>query len=339
VASTFTRLYRYAKAVGADAKENFTTEALRAAIETDARPMLIALRTIGFEEASDIRDVATQCSIAGAGIIDLILTLGLSEGRRRTIWIEVKVDADESGDQIANYRRFIEKLPENHRPALVVLGPRSLRDGVLWLSWQQVRVAINGSGTASSYWLDLKTYLEEIRMADNYDEPLSQAELEVLGRARSLLGKTTRMLTPFALAANGIWRGAGWPDTEADVQSFMLGLFGRLGTYRIGNVLSGWHGLSAGLHHSPAGEARIGLWIWMNPKRVFERSVVLEAAAKVPLGDEWHLAQGDWEVFGAYRAATQFATHADATSWLIDRFVQMRDVGLLDLLKQVGAGR
>lgn len=37
MASSFLRLYRYAKAVGAEAKENNTTEALRAAIERSSR--------------------------------------------------------------------------------------------------------------------------------------------------------------------------------------------------------------------------------------------------------------------------------------------------------------
>ena len=47
MASTFTRLYRYAKTSGvAEAKENFTTEALRAAIESDEDGRGLSLRSL-----------------------------------------------------------------------------------------------------------------------------------------------------------------------------------------------------------------------------------------------------------------------------------------------------
>jgi hypothetical protein len=261
----------------------------------------------------------------------MVLTV-IHAGARRSLWIEIKVDADESGSQIANYQRYIGGLAEPHRPGLVVLGPKSIGQGVPWLSWQRLRQAITESGTSSPYWTDFKTYLEEIRMADNYDEPLSRDETQVLGPARSLLGKTTRMLTPFAVEANRVWRGAGWPETESDVQGFLLSLFGRLGTFRIGNGLSAWHGLSAGLHHSPSGDARIGVWVWMNPRRVRERRNVLDAAATITPGEEWYATEGEWEVVGAYRPAGDFATHGDATNWLAAKYVQLRDLGLLEVL-------
>ena len=115
--STFTRLFRYAKGVGADAKENYTTEVLRAAIETDARPLRDALKAgVRIDVAStSVVSVETQFAIATAGIVDMVLSF-VDADLRRTVWIEVKVDAGESGDQLANYARFISSLPEGHRP-------------------------------------------------------------------------------------------------------------------------------------------------------------------------------------------------------------------------------
>jgi hypothetical protein len=333
--STFTRLFRYAKGVGADAKENYTTEVLRAAIETDARPLRDALKAgVRIDVAStSVVSVETQFAIATAGIVDMVLSF-VDADLRRTVWIEVKVDAGESGDQLANYARFISSLPEGHRPTLIVLGPKLLRDGVPLLKWQVVRDAIVRSGTASPYWLDLKTYLEEIRMADNYDEPVTGVEAQALAPARNLVGKLARILTPFALEADAVWRGAGWPPTESKVVDTLLQKFEEKGTLTIANDAGRHAGLSAGLYHDPAtGDAWLGLWIWMNPRKVAERRALLDMAPPLSaLGDEWHRDEAEWELLGAYRRLVEISTHAEGTSWLRAKLVQLRDAGLLDLV-------
>ena len=335
--STFMRLYRYAKAVGAEAKENYTTEALRAAIESDPRPITLALHDLGVI-ASEPRgpiQAQTQFAVRGTGIIDLQLVFVEGE-MRRLVWIEVKVDAEESGDQIANYQRFMATMAEEHRPTLVVLGPKPLRDGVPWLSWQRLRAAIKRTESTSPYWTDLITYLGELRMADNYDEAVTPREAQALFPARSLLGKLVRILTPFAAEANGIWRGAGWPDSEKKVTEALLSVFQTHGTFTIANGISPSSGVSAGLYHEPlTNDGWLGLWLWIKPNRVAERQAILGAANQVTTwGDEWHRDQGEWELFGAYRRLVEVESHANGQGWLSAKLVQLRDAGLLDLMRR-----
>lgn len=337
MASTFTRLYRYAKAVGAEAKENYTTEALRACITTDARPFVLALRRAGiFDVAADANlSVQTQLAVKGAGQIDLVVTIAAEP---RPFWFELKVDAGESGDQVSNYEAFIASLAEPNRPRLVVLGPEPLRDGLPWLSWQHLREAIVESRTASPYWHDFKTYLEEIGMADSHDERVSDSEVRALRSARRLLGKASRILTPFAQAASKAWPGSLWPLTEAKVVDAVASSFVSHGTLSIGNATNLRANVSAGMYHEPLTEdAWLGLWIWCRPNRVRERRAILDIVECRSWADDWFRDGAEWELFGAYRQLVSFESHAAATAWLTSCLVQLRDAGMLDLLPKLKA--
>lgn len=101
MASTFNRLFLYAKAAEAEALENFTTEALAACIRDDDAPMARALRSVGVLPTDDVETRVvphTQVAVAGAGVIDLILQTE-SGDRLGEVWIEVKVYAGQSGSQ------------------------------------------------------------------------------------------------------------------------------------------------------------------------------------------------------------------------------------------------
>jgi hypothetical protein len=332
------RLFRYAKAIGAEAKENYTTEALRAAIETDGRPIVRALRSAGILDlasATEVR-VQTQLSVSKVGQIDLVVT-ATSASSSVVCWIEVKVDAGEGGDQLASYERFIASLPETKRPTLVVLGPTKLREGVPWLPWQKLREAIVSSGTTSPYWLDFKMYLEEIGMADSHDEKATGAEANALQPARRLLGKAARILTPFAKKAGASWPGSAWPTSEAKIVDALASAFVRHGTLTIANATNLRANVSAGLYHEPLTEdAWVGIWIWCRPNRVQERHAILELIAKHEWDDAWHRDEGAWELFGAYRRLTDFESHAMAAEWLGARLLQLRAAGLLNLLPKLG---
>lgn len=339
MSSTFTRLFRYAKAIGAEAKENFTTEALRAAIETDSRPMLVALAARGWlviGEPLTVR-VETQLPVKGVGKIDLVLT-ATNGATSRVFWIEVKVDADESGDQLSNYANFIRTVPEAHRPMLLVLGPRSLGTEVPWLPWQELRNAIISSCSASPYWHDLKLYLEEIRMADSYDEVTQGDESTALPTARRLLGKTARVLTPFGVKAPDIWPGSTWPVNEAKVVDALVSSFITHGTLSMRNQNELRANVAVGVYHEPQTEdGWLGLWIWCPPKRVKERSTLLARVRSIEWGEDWSIDEGSWELFGAYRRLTSFVSHAEATEWLLARLEQLAALGVLPLLGSLGS--
>jgi hypothetical protein len=85
-----------------DALENFTTEALAAAIQVDPRPLLRALPTAVASaspiEAAEVLHVRTQVQVDG-GIVDLVVEV-LVDGEIRSLWIEVKAHAGLSGAQL-----------------------------------------------------------------------------------------------------------------------------------------------------------------------------------------------------------------------------------------------
>lgn len=63
--STLLRLFRLAKATSAQALENYTTEALAAAVRADPGPFLVALRARDIVTADGVEIVQTQVHIAG----------------------------------------------------------------------------------------------------------------------------------------------------------------------------------------------------------------------------------------------------------------------------------
>jgi hypothetical protein len=339
MASSFMRLYRYAKAVGAEAKENYTTEALRAAIETDPRPLLDAVRGIGVERVDALAriDVNTQVAIRAVGQIDLVVEVCAVPPI--ALWFEVKVDAGESGQQLTNYRTFISERPAHARPILIVLGPHALGDS-LFLSWQRLRRAIVASGTASPYWHDFKLYLEEIRMADSYDEPVTDGEAHSLESSRKLFGKVARILTPFAAAAMSIWPGSMWPQTEPKIVDAVTSTFLRLGTLGISHVVQSNIGVSAGAYHDPVEEeVWLGLWMWCRPNYLRERHELVDAVrAAREWDEEWYHDGAAWELFGAYHRLKDFESHAAATAWLAGRLTDLKDTGLLLVLGRLAAG-
>jgi hypothetical protein len=227
-------------------------------------------------------------------------------------------------------------VAEEIRSNMYLTGAR--RD-LWWVSWQQVREATLRTGTTSPYWLDFKTYLEEIGMADSYDEVVTAPEAAALQPARALLGKLARMLTPFALEANEIWRGSGWPCTEKEVRDSLLWSLDHKGTFAIASRAGDHAGLGAGLYHEPStSDGWLGLWLWVNPRRVHERAAIMAKVSGHSWSADWHTDQAEWELFGAYRRLVDLGSHAEGTTWLRERLVEVRDAGVLDELLRASCG-
>lgn len=140
--STFGRLFTYARESKADALENFTTEALAAAIREDPGPVVQLLRgMLLLPSEGDPVDVLplTQVSVSGAGILDLVIDIRYPTTTVE-FWIELKVMAGESGRQLDNYREHLATLPANDRPTLVTVARRPIRNPIEipWKSWQSI---------------------------------------------------------------------------------------------------------------------------------------------------------------------------------------------------------
>ena len=140
------RLYYYARGDGSpqQAKENFTTEALAIAIGDDPSPMLAALRGVvwgaeGSPVAPEVDgiDAHTQVYVPPDhgyqhSFLDLVLDLTASRATVATVWVEVKIDAPESGKQLEKYE--CHRL-RRERTWLLTLSREPLREWVPCLPW------------------------------------------------------------------------------------------------------------------------------------------------------------------------------------------------------------
>lgn len=136
--STLYQLLRYARSSKAEAVENFTTEALAAAIRHDATPFVILLREhqlLRRPEPPLEVSVETQVHVRDAGFIDLVTEVR-GDSWTEELWLEVKVDAPESGQQLTNYERWIGRLETDAQPVLAVLSkmPLAGHSDTPWIS-------------------------------------------------------------------------------------------------------------------------------------------------------------------------------------------------------------
>ena len=320
-------------------KENFTTEALAAAIRSDPRPFLKAL---GEHETTSVFFVGTQLPVEGKqgyGILDLVVEVGSLENRRR-YWFEVKVNAGEHGDQIEKYLGAIDSYPEEDRPRLRILGPRPLREDVQWISWQSVRDGIESTESVNPnpYWNDLKVFLEEIGMADSFSDPFTSADLVALRPASSLLGKVARLFRSFVDQSKTIWEEANWPPTEGNIRKELGKFFVRDGVFAMNARTHRNKGVAVGVCSGEStGNALLRMWIWLKPMRIQERDKLWKQAGSLDT-TVWSRVPDCFELLSASRSLCHFEDAEEATGWLLDRLRDLAQAGVLGILPTLGVG-
>ena len=209
------RLFRLRSTPELEPLENFTTTALAIAIGHDDRPMRAALDRIDWtDEAmpppprpaglsialddSTAITAKTQVTLwpgdGDLGYLDLVLEVQSAEHGECVIWVEVKVDAWESGSQLTNYRKHA-----SHRepvPTIITLGRCRVRDSFPSLTWADIVAAIDLVQNPHYAWLSLRDFLVEERIvrrplppdltsADSAKE-LVEVIVEVNGKVREL---------------------------------------------------------------------------------------------------------------------------------------------------------
>jgi len=326
-------MFNLAKATGADARENFTTEALAAAIRLDPRPMIDALVTHGFKRFDTFEMVSTQVDL-GCGVLDIVLT---SPVGHPVIWVEVKVHAGEHDGQLARYLDVIAKIKAAPKPRLVLLAPSQLSQDkrVVWLRWQALYDAIpDGAGP----WSDFKLYLKEIGMADDSKTPVTATEAASIGPAHGFLGKVVQILIPAAKHANTLWQRSSWPEDPKDVRRMITSRFTRWPSFTVQHQTSYRCGATMGVYHeAETNDAWLGIWVWANPRYAVERDRILAVADK-GLSKPWCRDPAQWELLGAYERLTRFDSQDPASRWLIERLDELKAVGMFDAIENLGAG-
>jgi hypothetical protein len=336
--STFGRLFTYARESSVDALENFTTEALAAAIQDDPSPLLQVLRSMRVIPATEgPTDVVaeTQVGVRGVGILDLVVVLR-DNGKPVEIWIEVKVMAGESGNQLEHYRAHLAALPVEQRPTLVTLAkaPVGHAHELPWISWQSIWRAARAADH-STHWRDLRSFLEEIGMADAFDAPVSAAEAASLDGAVGLFGKTRRILGAAAREANTRWPAFRWPADDRRILGMLSGQFGRHRRYLIvaGEEYRAY--LFMGVTAFD-GEAHATVWVETRNKAIDPRRQIIAAADAGGLSDEWERDMGAWGGLHKRKRLVALGAHAEVAGWLIGALEELASAGVLDLIPSLG---
>jgi hypothetical protein len=325
--SVLGRLFTFANTTEHAALENFTTEALAAAIRADGGPFALALTSIGIDKPLGFHSVLTQVAIE-RGVLDMVLEAGA-----RNFVVEVKVGAGESGDAIDRYLEWSKKQPI--QTDVVLLGPTPLRADVPWLSWQALRDAVRESGTLAPYWRDLVEFLKEIGMADDRFEPVRAGVVPSLADAHTLLLKTARILTMPARRANALWPGSKWAENESQIKQQITNRFRLWPSFTIQQQTTYRAGVSMGA----TAHADLGIWVWANPKRFSERAQIRKAAESAGLTNAtgWVHDLAAWELVAAYKPLTDFETQDAASGWLVDRLEDLKRAGEFELIERLGA--
>jgi len=252
-------LYTFARSDESRALENFTTEALAAAIEVDPRPLLRALPTavalaspIG---AAEVLCVRTQVQVDG-GIIDLVVEV-LVDGEVRSLWIEVKAHAGLSGAQIDTYCKTAAQWHTTPKPVVIMLCKRPLTPAVPTLRWNELRARI--SDDSPLHWLELRTFVEHHRMADDFDQPVTAAQLVAAPDVQVLLRRTARLAHEFLRRKDlpKLWEESKFPATEKKIIAAIALQFTCFGRLVVDSKRHPWVCFGVDLKDGP----QLSLWI------------------------------------------------------------------------------
>lgn len=342
MSSNLARLFTYARAEGNRPRENFTTEALAAAIRHDPAPILATLADRGVLDPTAVRsiDPFTQVTFAGAGIVDLLLVVS-AHGGDQQVWIEVKVDAGLSGHQLDHYRQYIDTATDGVRRDLVLLSPSAIHTRVphVAVRWREVAAAAVRLAPDLPSWTDLVSYLREIGMTDRA-YPITLRESAALDDAVGLYRKAVDAIatTNRQLREEGFprWvradRGStAWANQRVGQQLRQRGRLMAFGS----NQYKGW--ILYGFH-SRDGETFASVWLEVDPKRTGERQSVREQADAGGLDTSWlrPLDGARWQVLVKEARAIAFESEEATADWFVACHRELRDAGVLDLIPRLG---
>lgn len=328
--TALSRMFRLAKAE-IDAAENFTTEVLAAAVRENADPLLDALRRRGIRLADEGRvEVWTQVGIAGAGILDLVIRR-TTPTETRELWIEVKVTADETGQQLTNYAGAIAQRT-SHPTTLVLLSRHEIHGAHVWVRWQDVWDAVNGRRGPTELWRLLRRWLEDRGMADRYEQGITAREAASLGDAFALMRKMERALQPAIDHAAELAPQLGW---TTDVPKRLQKSFTGWGTLTVSSTRPSSHGVSFGAYwHSESAETWAGLRVWHGERDTALRAVLMKAADAGALPTTWERAPADEPdaALVRYHRLAAFGDHDALSNWFRDSLEELGAAGILDAI-------
>lgn len=342
--SNLGRLLRYARGQENEQTENFTTEALAAAVREDPAPLLAALQRLyearGDQEAQALLparlqlDVATQVTLDSGRRIDF---RAICKEPSLQIWIEVKVHSGESGEsQLSDYLHEARKHPPSR---VVLLGREDLRpdlQDLAFLSWQALYDAVTPEfAQHSTWWRELKHFLKELRMADSYEIPVTAEELTAFSHWRALFGKVRRILQPVAEHLEKLQPSSDWPNKDGELSRQLNEMFERWNVLMMYNKRPDGWGLNVGVVSRVVGDGPVepclgmAIWVEKDPKK---HEAMRAACASLPA--PWRRKEdGLCEVSRPLREFTA-NHHQDAIDFLKARANELKAANILALLSR-----
>lgn len=359
--SNFMRLFKYAKAVDSDPLENYTTEALAVCIEHDSSPIIDILCAAGLISLpnADVETlhVHSQVHVAGTGILDMVLDAQFAN-QVSTFWVEIKVNAGLSGNQLERYLKHISGMDVSVRPQLVLLcrdrietipgmrwitGQRAISEDVglspmelHWISWQDIRRIVGNSDIIDGPWHHFRLFLEEIRMADGFDDDILESEVTAMADAGKLMHKMARLLLPFVRFAQPSTPTEKWPQTEADVRAMLFQQFWAHGRFTLYSKGGSVHIVIGAM----TCEGELGLWfiVETDPKNVSMRHQVIQRANQGGLSQDWRRWSSTWFVLSTFLPFAESTSPDEASRWLRERLADLDRSGVLALIPKLGKG-
>jgi hypothetical protein len=355
------RLYMYSKDNAFTAQENFTTEALRMAIADDRQPMFEALSRVDAERAAELNlGTATSCrpstqvALPGGGWLDLVIEI--LDGHERVIgevWVEVKIDAPESGlGQLPYYQECAQKraLERGYPVWLVTLARHALpglndRLQALRLppvpnvSWNVLyQCARHGRPDRRSWkqhasWQDLGTFLEEQNVANDALGPISDREAASLEPSYELIQKVSAVVTDVHKKLPELF-----PESVAARLHWVLGqLLNYVGlNFRANGEMVGEGGggvLTYGLM------AQDGTAYWKvvvgaggAPHHAIELAREKAGISADLAGADWTRSSSGSSIAVALKRATTLETHDDTVAWFEARLCEVAGSEILNTL-------
>jgi hypothetical protein len=323
--SMFGRLFRFARSADTKPIENFTTEALAACIRADPRPFVGALTSHGVpvhspKGASHI--VATQEVVPGVGVVDLLDRLVVGTAIDAELWVEVKVWAPESGDQLARYQAHINELHDDIRRTLLTVGPRPIVSATPWVSWQAIRDSVLRAERPGHLWLELSDFLEETNVADASTDPISAREASSLLDAHRLFKKAARVLTEVRDIGVERFPDWGWVGRE-QLSQHVLGQFQRHSRFTVPTTERPFYLILGYSDLHATGEAHLTVWVESDPRKPDLRTALLQAAEVGSLPATWVRRLDTWQALSITRRAATVEGVEAAVDWFVERLEEL----------------
>jgi hypothetical protein len=326
------RLFRLS-ATGPKPLENFTSTAVAIAINPDQRPMVEALRRVnrvGHETAvapvldlfskpettrpvivADVQKTLWRDAELRMGYLDLVISVKDADSRESAIWVEVKVDAWESGDQIPVYLDHAARL--SPKPDVITLGRTKITERVPFLIWRDVVDAVESVSNPHYTWVSLREFLLEEKIARPRMETMPSdvaACIDVIAEVNERI----RVL----------WRGMG--PNMAWVETPLRKMLAKISDAELvasaGPLIYGLVSID-------------GLWQWClrvtvakNYARVrLDPRQILDDAQRLP--DDWIRQPDHLEVLERILPAGVRTSHDEIAQWFDEGLRQLRDGNVL----------